>query len=332
MDIKKFGGCLWFDSGLRNQDYYGNYKNNRLEVDSGRSAIQFMIEKYGYKRIWLPVYNCPLVYERIRRVCDIEVLFYNLKEDFSPDVSVESFQKKDLLLWVNYCGVMYVELIDKISSLNDNTDADVIIDNIPAFFSKPRMNVFNIYSCRKFIGVPDGGYLIGDKIQSEELEAYETSENYLYLLKAIERGSNAVYNEYQERERLITEENKAYGMPALTKRILSGIDYDSIKDSRIRNFRRLHELLGERNELNVYYESDTPSVYPYFTKDINLREKLIDNDVFISRFWKHVLTNEKSNAFERSLAEYLIPLPIDQRYKTDDMDYIAKIVEKLEHI
>ena len=174
--------------------------------------------------------------------------------------------------------------------------------------------------------------MIGDKIQSEELEAYETSENYLYLLKAIERGSNAVYNEYQERERLITEENKAYGMPALTKRILSGIDYDSIKDSRIRNFRRLHELLGERNELNVYYESDTPSVYPYFTKDINLREKLIDNDVFISRFWKHVLTNEKSNAFERSLAEYLIPLPIDQRYKTDDMDYIAKIVEKLEHI
>ena len=39
-----------------------------------------------------------------------------------------------------------------------------------------------------------------------------------------------------------------------------------------------------------------------------------------------------ANDFEKDLAEYLIPLPIDQRYERSDMNYIASKVIELERI
>lgn len=326
----EYGGCLWFDIGTKGQDYYDKFKRNRVEVDSGRSAIQYVVEKYRYKRIWLPIYNCPLVSERIKRVCGLEIIFYNLNEDFSPEINLEHLRKGDVFLWVNYCGVMQDSLIDRIADMQASSAADVIIDNIPAFFSEPRMNVFNIYSCRKFIGVPDGGYLIGNNVEEDFLQTYKTAQNYLYLLQAIEEGSNAVYPNYQESEKRITEEETVYGMPKLTYRMLCNVDYEQIKETRLRNFHKLHSLLGDRNRIKVNFLTKTPSVYPYLTRDKGLRQKLLDNKVYISRFWKHVLTNEMANNFEKDLAEYLIPLPIDQRYSEEDMQNITEILEETE--
>lgn len=326
----EYGGCLWFETSTRQQDYYKRFENNRVEVDSGRSAIQYIIEKYGYKRIWLPVYNCPLVSERIKKVSNLDVIFYNLNEDFSPQINLKHLRSGDVFLWVNYCGVMQDGLVDWIADMQVNSAADVIIDNIPAFFSEPRMEAFNIYSCRKFIGVPDGGYVIGNRVEKDFLQTYETAQNYLYLLKAIERGANAVYSDYQESEKRITEEEIVYGMPKLTRRILCNVDYEQIKETRLRNFHKLHDLLGDKNRIKVNFHTKTPSVYPYLTRNKGLRQQLLDNKVYISRFWKHILTNEMANNFEKDLAEYLIPLPIDQRYREEDMQNISEILKKAE--
>lgn len=327
MKRTEFGGCLWFEYGISaTNDYYTEYKEKRIEVDCGRSAIQYLIEKNKYKRLWLPVYNCPLVYERIQRTCSIEVVFYNIREDFYPNIDCNKLLKGDVLLWVNYCGVMKDEIIDMVVALVNESEADIIIDNIPAFFAKPRMNVYNIYSCRKFIGVPDGGYIMGKDVVPVELPVYDTSDNYLYLLKALERGSNAVYSDYQIREARINEENIAYGMPVLTRRILKGINYKEIKKIRKNNFDYVHNRIGDLNCLDVNFSSETPSVYPLMIENAGMREYLLSHNVYVSRFWKHVLTNEMANDFEKKMAEYLIPLPIDQRYSEQDMMMIIEII------
>ena len=281
--------------------------------------------------IWLPVYNCPLVGQRISEISDIEICWYNLRNDFYPDITNEQFLLGDCLLWVNYCGVMQNKLIDRIVALQDETPVRVIVDNIPAYFSDPRMNVINLYSCRKFIGVPDGGHIIGDDVKLVELPTYSTAENYTYLLKAIESGSNSAYEGYNESEKRFKESKVAYGMPLLTKVILGSVDYESVIKKRKENFMVLHESLGSKNRLSFNTESNTPSVYPYLCSNIKLRERLLERKIYISRFWKHVLTNELANDFEKDLAEFLIPLPIDQRYETDDMDYIARMVKQLEN-
>lgn len=331
--MKEYGGCLHFEPLVKkgiSSGYYDKYTDKKIDVDSGRSAIQCILEMKQFNRIWLPVYNCPLVFKRIFTVSDIEINWYNLNSDFTPHVSEDELRQGDVLLWVNYCGVMFDYIIDEVIRLKEKTAIEVIIDNIPAYFSKPRMDVINIYSCRKFLGVPDGGHIIGNSIKTKELPCYSTFENYLYLLQALESGSNSVYEKYQENEKRFINANIAYGMPVLTNKVLKSLDYGEIITSRKRNFDILHGILGDKNRLKFNTETNTPSTYPYLTSNINLRKKLLDNNIYISRYWKHILTNKLANSFEYDLAEYLIPLPIDQRYTEKDMIKLGELVKDLE--
>lgn len=331
-DRSEYGGCLYFETpSLKLGGWFSDYKDHKIDVDCGRSAIQYILTKFNYERIFLPVYNCPLVAERIKEASNVEIHWYNINEDFMPDISINSFCEGDILLWVNYCGVMTDTTIDTVISFQDKSPVKVIIDNIPAYFNKPRMKAFNIYSCRKFIGVPDGGHIIGNDVEPVELPTYSDYENYLYLLKAIEKGSNSAYPDYQESEKRFRKP-QVFGMPRLTKRILEGIDYDKNIKVRKENFMALHEALKESNRLLIDTSTIAPSVYPYLTTSINLRQNLLNNRIYVSRFWKHVLTNDLANQFEKDLAEYLIPLPIDQRYSIEDMNILADIVKDMEQI
>lgn len=331
--MNEYGGCLYFEPLMHRGDikeYWDKYNCNKVDVDSGRSAIQYILETGTYKRIWLPIYNCPLVESRIVSTTNVEIKWYNLNCDFSPQIDEAELKEADAILWVNYCGVMPQQLINKVCDIQNRTMAHIIIDNIPAYFSEPREQVYNIYSCRKFLGVPDGGHIIKAAIEKRTLPTYSSAENYLYLLKAYEEGSNAAYENYLTSENRFKESNVAYGMPKLTKRILENIDYAAIKSKRKENFDRFHQYLSSSNRMKMDAESMTPSVYPYLTSCKDLREKLLNNRVYVSRFWKSVLSNALSNDFERDLSEYLIPLPIDQRYTIEDIEKLANMVLKME--
>ena len=67
-------------------------------------------------------------------------------------------------------------------------------------------------------------------------------------------------------------------------------------------------------------------VYPLLVEDDQLRHVLIENKIYISQWWKWVLSNNNSNDFEKKLSKYLLPLPIDQRYDLKDMEMVAAII------
>ena len=327
----EFGGCLHFETMLSdksNGQYYEHFKNNKVDSDCGRSAIQYILSNIEFNNLWLPVYNCPLVADRIKTVFSINIKFYNINEEFFPLIDPRNIERNDVILWVNYFGVMPLHLINKIAQIKNKYNVNIIIDNIPAYFSEPIMDVFNIYSCRKFIGVPNGAHIITDKLCRKELQSFDTAEKYLYLLKAKESGSSHAYQDYLSCEKNFSISKTVYGMPKLTESILRSVDYDKIKIVRKTNFLYLHKYLKNINLLkNVDFNSDTPSVYPLLIVDKNLRKQLLSNNVFVSMFWKHVLSNPLSNSFEKVLAEYLIPLPIDQRYNIGDMEILVNIIK-----
>lgn len=332
-NYEEYGGCLHLELPY-GKDYFSKYEG-KVELDSGRSALQYIIGIKDYKRIWLPLYNCPLVTKRLEPM-DIDIVYYNINNDFRPQVNPAEFHDKDLFCWINYWGCMQDDLVDEMGRLQFTTPADVIIDNIPAFFYPPKSGMYNIYSCRKFIGVPDGAYVIWDgqydllRKNVGKLGQFEGYKRYTYLLRAMEQGSNKAYGDYLESEDAITDRAIPCAMSKPTKRVLSGVDYEDIKNRRIKNFRKVDEILGQTNLLNINKDTITPSVYPYLSRSIALREKLIENRIYVSMLWKHILSDNRANIFEKEIAEYMIPLPIDQRYSTDDMEYIASIVRKIE--
>ena len=73
---------------------------------------------------------------------------------------------------------------------------------------------------------------------------------------------------------------------------------------------------------------ECPMVYPYLTEDSSLRQKLIENKIFVATYWPNVMKWEHKGFWETNLAECLIPIPCDQRYGKDNMNIIVKLINK----
>ena len=114
-----------------------------------------------------------------------------------------------------------------------------------------------------------------------------------------------------------------------TKRIIEHIDFDKVMARRRENFFILQQALGGRNRLELPPMDSfaCPMVYPFMTgKDSGLRKKLIENKVFVAKYWPNVVMVE-SFEVECELASCVIPIPCDQRYGAGEMERIIEIVK-----
>ena len=315
---REFGGYFSLELPYGGEYFSGRYEVRRL--NSGRSAIYQAYQDSGAERVWLPVYLCPSVCEFLKRK-NVHMDFYNIGLDFLPEKA--SIGKSDILLWVNYFGIQGLSQIQEINRRYEN----VIFDNTQAFFSPVQENSYNVFSCRKFFGVSDGAYLIKRKFQKceERIEPSQTLETAGYLWESIDKSTNDCYIKSLENEHRLERED-VMGMSRITRKILGGIDYKEDAQRRIINFKSLCEYLGKYNQLNINMTDHAPMVYPFLVENKELRSYLVQNKIYVPQWWKVVVQNKKANGWERYLAEYLIPLPIDQRYTKEDMMLMKDIV------
>ena len=116
-------------------------------------------------------------------------------------------------------------------------------------------------------------------------------------------------------------------MSAISDRILQSVDYEYVRNKRRQNFSCLHAVLKDINQLKLNLEEDiVPMVYPFWSLDKTLRKKLLENQIFVATYWLNVLKWCKVNTLENNWAQHLIPLPIDQRYGTQEMEQILKVI------
>ena len=111
--------------------------------------------------------------------------------------------------------------------------------------------------------------------------------------------------------------------------MMQGIDYARIAEQRRANYQQLHDALGTSNTLSLPLEEDAvPMVYPYMTPVKGLREKLIENKIFVARYWPNVLEWTTKDDIEYQLAHQMQPLPIDQRYGVEEMNRMIALICK----
>ena len=150
------------------------------------------------------------------------------------------------VLLVNYFGIIALNKIRELA----NRFKSVIIDNSAAFYAEPIECCYNVYSPRKFFGVPDGCYVIGDR-QSIHLCDYGqdfSSPTASFLLKRIEFSTSETYSERMKNEERINNAD-ILKMSLLTRSLLSNIDYQAVKIKRKNNFHYAHNLFRGINLL-----------------------------------------------------------------------------------
>jgi hypothetical protein len=67
-------------------------------------------------------------------------------------------------------------------------------------------------------------------------------------------------------------------------------------------------------------------VYPYLTDDAALKQRLIQDEIFVATYWPNVMEWCSNDDIEYKLATRIIPLPIDHRYGMKDMRRIINTI------
>ncbi|HJV74754.1 MAG TPA: hypothetical protein VJ654_11070, partial [Noviherbaspirillum sp.] len=283
---------------------------NAKEFQSGRAAFLALLQAGRPRRVWMPYYICSTMLDSLRQA-DIDVAFYHIDNRFQLAEDIR-LKDREWLVYVNYFGIrtQYAR-----SLLSRFDPASLVIDSSQALFSPPLDCLATVYSPRKFLGIPDGGWLISSlPILDPKVTDDGSFERSMSLLKRGAFSAEEAYADHQKAERLLFHQEPKK-MSHLTRRMLSGIDYQETCRIRNRNFAALHAQLNHCNALLLDpAEVNGALCYPLLTQKAGLREYLIKKRIFVPTYWKDVLELVSPSDLETHLVQELIPLPCDQRY------------------
>lgn len=317
--VKAIGG--YFELADKDCEY-GRMPVDGIALNTCRNALEYIIlQLVEAKRIFLPYYTCEAVFEPLKRL-PVEYVFYHINEQLEIAEEIV-LQEGDYLIANNYFGIKDAY----IAELADKYGEKLIVDNAQALFAPVIPGIKAVYSTRKFVGVADGGFAVGvpsEYVLGYELDNSSDHDSHLFIRK--EKGAEAGFKDYQANEYKL-DNQPIKRMSPQTQSILSHIDYQAVIQIRRQNYRYLSEALGEMNLLQLPpMDSFTcPMVYPFMTNDKSLRKRLIENKVFVARYWPNVLEWCEEYELEYKFAIGIIPLPIDQRYTEFEMNEIIQI-------
>lgn len=319
----EYGGYLPLELNS-GKEMFEKYNGHFCRFNSVKASFAYIIGIEKPSRMILPYYYCPSTTEALKAM-GADISFYHISRDLQPEDIPD--QKNTAIFLVDYFGVRTEEIL-KIAERY--REATVIIDYAHSFFAEPlfRKNVYNVYSARKFFGVPDGSYVVAENnlAYSEFLSnSYDYAE---YLFKSYEAGVNAAYLDKKDADKAIS--GNYTNMSKLALGLLQNVDYENVRSKRINNYRTLHQLLGHMNELSV------PQACPAYQYPLlisgdgrEIKSELVKNKIFVSTLWNGQELADKGNDFERNMSANAVFLPIDQRYSASDMKYLAEKVEEI---
>lgn len=315
--MKSIGG--FFSLELPHNSW-GEIYPEAIRLNSGRSSLEYILKARKYRKVWIPYYTCDAILEPIiRNGLDYE--FYHIDKNFHIADKVH-VGKDDVLVYTDYFGLMDDYAFEVAYEYTPN----VILDNTQAFYTRPRRNTDVFNTCRKFFGVSDGAYLFTDARLDMDIPQDHSRKRMNAVLDRLDRSPEEAFQEYHESEVSLGTCGMRI-MSKLTQSIMDSIDYTDVANRRLKNFYRLDRALASINEIHFSIKSDSvPMVYPFYCHQKGLREYLIKNKIYVAKYWPNVADWAGKDSLEADFAEYLLPLPIDQRYSEDEMDIIVSYI------
>lgn len=312
--MKEIGGYIGFE-----QCNSPMLHENAIKLNCGRNALAYIIEAKKIRKIALPKFLCDSC-ENILKRRGVSVRYYSVGLDFKPeDIKID---EDEWLYLVNFYGQLSNDYIKNIKDKYHK----IIVDHAQAYFQTPLADVDTLYTCRKFFGVPDGAILYTNTELGRKLERDESFERMRFLLGRFERTASEFYSEYVSNNRIF-EEEPIKTMSKLTENLLRGVDYKNVRRVRTENFAYLQERFGGINKLKLKIPEGA-FMYPlYLENGGSIRKKLQQIKIYIPTLWPAVLNKCSESELEYDMAANILPLPCDQRYDAEDMEYMYEMIK-----
>lgn len=312
-ELKPVGGYFSLELPV-----FPEYHADAIALNSGRFCLEYILRCRKYTKLFVPYYTCDSVIEPIKKL-GIKYEFYHIDKLYHI-VNDVSLKNNEALIYTNYWGLQDVYCHELVSQYGKQ----LILDYTQAFYSRPISGIDTFYSCRKFFGVPDGGYLYTDAVADFAVEDDFSWQRMDSLVKRIDISPEEGYEDFHKTS-VLFHSMPIRRMSNFTKRMMNGINYECVAQQRIDNYNFLFDHLGGRE----LYDGEVPMVFPYETeKGQALRKLLILNKVFVAKYWPNVDEWCDTDSEACWMANHILPLPIDQRYVEADMSRIINIINQ----
>lgn len=310
--MKEIGGYF----GL--EEFSGReYHHGLLALNNGRCCLAYLLKARLIRKLWLPRYLCDSVSGVCARL-GYDFGYYSVGPDFLPE-GEPVLGDGEYLYIVNYYGQLSNDQAIALKARYGR----IIFDNVHAFFQPPVPGIDTIYSCRKFFGVPDGGYLATDAVLPEPLETDISKDRMKHVLGRFEGVASDYHADFRANDHSF-QTLPLRQMSNLTHNLLRAIDYESVRIRRNENFALLHQALGGINPLKLHFP-DGPYAYPFYCRDgMALKKMLAGEKIYVATLWPNVL--DQGSELEQDYTRNILPLPCDQRYDGEDMARIVRSI------
>ena len=297
------------------------YYPDLAAVNNARCALLYIIKARHYKKVYLPYFLCDSVRHVLERE-GIPFEEYRIDRTFLPLLDINT-KSDEVVYIVNYYGLICEEQLISLK----NRYGNIVVDNAQAFFTRPIKGIDTLYSCRKFFGVPDGGYAYTDAEFQESCSVDVSMDRMKHILGRFEGKCASDYYDYFNNNDESFKKIELRLMSKLTHNFLGAIDYQEAKRCREENFLFLSKALRERNSLETKCPPG-PYAYPFYIQNgMTVKKQLAKRKIYVATLWPNVI--DTGFDIETEFAENVLPLPCDQRYSEADMQRVVNAIKEL---
>lgn len=303
------------------------------------------------KRVLIPAYTCQTVitpFEEAGWQCE----YYSIQKDLRIDVqslldAIEAYQPS-LLVVHPYFGMDLNK--EEVHALNNIREKGVyiVLDLTQCLFSIAEKSFasFEVASYRKWMPIPDGGYLINlsDSVQiaqpeseNDEFTEKEIAAMYLrdqYFGNEQQRTKGISIRLSKMADHLAESHITPHRMSKVAYNLLNSEDKEQNQKKRFANYSYLFNNVIDNQKVSKVCNSikDVTTAPLYFTIYVqdrqSLQRLLAQDSIYAPVIWpvedERVLINEDV----KYIYNHILAIPCDQRYNIDDMQRAVDIINK----
>lgn len=322
--------------------YLGNF--NALYFDSGRSALRYLMNYLkqisgNEGLVLLPSYICDSVID----VFELKnIRYYRIKKDLNIDIgSLEQAIDGNvrIVYLMHYFGALQsLDILERILELKRNYGFTIIEDTTHSIFTNVNtIGDFCVCSLRKWFPIPNGGVLYTKQfIQNPQLKRKNSVKCFeAMLLKHlfIEEGleCNAMYRKkFVEEEEGLDEQKEVYGISTISEQLLKCFSISTLCLQRQENYHKVSRFLSKNGVTPmIQLEGGTALCCPIYVENRDeLKKFLMEHKIYCATHWP--ISEKIDNMWKKEAEEmsnHMISLPIDQRYKEQEIAYLEGILE-----
>ena len=301
------------------------------------------------KTVLLPAYTCDAVITPFKELgwkcvyypvdlqlrIDIQTAMMLFDHSHAALIVVHPYYGKDL----NEKEIAFLETIHE-------KGCKVAVDLTQCIFSSQRLQCADYYlgSFRKWLAIPDGGYLelinddlLFDEDLEENTEYVSLQRDAMYLRGVYFQTGNEEIKSISRRinkmaDRMVDVKIRPHKMSSLSYGLLNKANVKDSQKARFANYRflvdHINPVVGRKIFCDNMSEVTTAPLYfmVYVKNRSELQCKLAEQHIYAPVLWPVVYEEVLVNDTVKYIYDHILAIPIDQRYDEIDMKKVAEFL------